>query len=85
MDLKPCIKKNAPTILTCIGAAGVVTTTVMAVKATPKALEILKDAEEEKGEKLTKWEKINVAGPVYIPAVITGAATIALIESIKRR
>lgn len=81
MDLKPFIKKNAPTILTCIGAAGVVATTVMAVKATPKALTILKDAEEEKGEKLTKWEKVNVAGPVYIPTVITGAATIACIFS----
>lgn len=31
------LKKASPTILTCIGAAGVVATAVLAVKATPKA------------------------------------------------
>lgn len=81
MDIRPFIKKNAPTILTCIGAAGVVATTVMAVKETPKALSLLEDAREEKGEELTKWEKVNIAGPVYIPAIITGVATIACIFS----
>lgn len=79
MDIRPFIKKNAPTILTCIGAAGVVVTTVMAVKETPKALSLLEDAEEEKGEELTKWEKVKIAGPIYIPSIITGAATIACI------
>ena len=79
MDLRPFIKKNAPTILSCLGVVGVVATTVMAVKATPKALTIIENAEEEKGEKLSKWEKINVAGPVYIPSVITGVTTVACI------
>lgn len=79
MDIRPFIKKNAPTILTCIGAAGVVATTVMAVKETPKALSLLEDAEEEKGEELTKWEKVKIAGSVYIPSIITGAATIVCI------
>ena len=79
MDLKPFIKKNAPTILSCVGAVGVVATAIMAVKATPKALSLLEDAKEEKGEELTKWEKVNTAGPVYIPTVITGLATVACI------
>ena len=79
MDLRPFIKKNAPTILSCLGVVGVVVTTIMAVKATPKALSLIENAEEDKGEKLSKWEKINVAGPVYIPTVITGAATAACI------
>ena len=70
---------NSSTILTCIGAIGVIATTVMAVKATPKAVEILRDAEEEKGEKLTKFEVVNVAGPIYIPTVLTGVSTIACI------
>lgn len=73
------LKRNASTILTGVGAVGVVATTVMAVKATPKALDILKAAEEEKGEELTKLEKVRVAGPVYIPAAIVGASTIACI------
>lgn len=81
MDLRPFIKKNASTILTCVGAAGVVATAIMAVKATPKALTLLEDAKEEKGEELTKWEKVNVAGPIYIPTVIAGVATIACIFS----
>lgn len=73
------LKKNASTILTCAGGAGVIATSVMAVKATPKALALLENAKEEKGEDLTKLEKVKVAGPAYIPAAITGVATIACI------
>lgn len=72
-------KRNGSTILTCIGGVGVITTSVMAVKATPKALELLETAKEEKGEDLTKLEVVKVAGPSYIPAVIAGTATIACI------
>lgn len=73
------LKKNASTILTCVGGAGVVVTTVMAVKATPKALVTLEKAKEEKGEELTTWEVVKTAGPAYIPTVIAGTATIACI------
>lgn len=73
------IKRNASTILTCAGGAGVVATAVMAVKATPKAMTLLENAKKEKGEELTKMEVVKVAGPSYIPAVITGVSTIACI------
>lgn len=73
------IKRNASTILTYAGGAGVIATTVMAVKATPKALDILDSAEKEKGEELTTLEKVKVVGPSYIPAVLIGASTIACI------
>lgn len=79
MDVQTFIKRNAPTILTCLGAVGVVATTITAVKSTPKALTLLKTAKEEKGEELTKFEKFKIAGPVYMPSAITGAATIACI------
>lgn len=79
MDVQTFIKRNAPIILTCLGTVGVVATTVMAVKSTPKAMSLLKTAKEEKGEELTKIEKFKIAGPVYIPSAITGAATIACI------
>lgn len=72
-------KRNASTILTCVGSMGVAATAVLAVKATPKALALLDEAKTEKGEELTKTEKVVVAGPAYIPAVITGVATIACI------
>ena len=77
--MKDFLRRNSSTILTCIGAFGVVATTVMAVKATPEALTLIEDAEQEKGEKLSKWETVKVAGPVYIPTVVTGAATVACI------
>lgn len=73
------IKRNAPTILTVVGGAGVVTTTVLAIKATPKALLLLEEAKKEKDEDLTKLEKIKVAAPVYIPMAISGVATLACI------
>lgn len=73
------IKRNSGTILTCVGGVGVVATSVMAVQATPKALRKLDAATEEKGEALTKLEVVKVAGPSYIPAVVTGVATIACI------
>lgn len=73
------IKRNSSTILTCVGAAGVIATSIMAVKATPKAMRKLEEAKDEKGMDLTKTEKFVVAGPAYIPAAIAGASTIACI------
>lgn len=73
------ISRNAPTILSCVGGVGVIATAVMAVKATPKALTLIDEAKKEKGEDLTKFETLKVAGPVYIPSVLTGAATLACI------
>lgn len=73
------VRRNAPTILTCVGGIGVVATSVMAVKATPKALQLLEEAKAEKGDNLTKLEVVAVAGPAYIPAIVTGAATIACV------
>ena len=37
-SVRTAMKKHSPEILTGIGIAGMITTTVMAVKATPKAL-----------------------------------------------
>lgn len=76
---KVFLERNASTILTCVAGAGVVVTSVMAVKATPKALTLLDKAEEEKGEKLTTFEVVKTAGPAYIPAVVSGTATIACV------
>ena len=79
MDLQSFIKRNASTILTDLGAAGVLATAIVTAKEAPKALSLLEAAKEKKGEKLTKWEKVKIAGPAYIPAMVTGVATIACI------
>jgi hypothetical protein len=83
MILKLCyksgafLKHNAPTILTVVGAIGVGGTAVSAVRATTRAIDRLNEAQEEKGEKLTKGEVVAVAAPSYIPTVLIGASTIA--------
>lgn len=73
------LNRNASTILTVIGGAGVVATAVLAVRETPKAMRNVQEATEEKGEELTTFEVIKAAGPAYIPAVIAGTATLACI------
>ena len=73
------IKRNSSTVLTILGGAGVIFTTVLAVKATPKATQLLKEAEEEKGERLTVVETIKTAGPTYIPTALSGLGTVTCI------
>ena len=73
------LKRNTPTILTSIGGIGVVATSILAVKATPKAMRLIEKAEKEKGGKLTKLEIAVNVGPAYIPAAVTGITTIACI------
>lgn len=70
--------KHSPEILTGIGIAGMVTTTVLAVKATPKALELIGLRKFElETEKLTPIETVKVAWKPYIPAAVTGIASVA--------
>lgn len=76
---KSYLKYHSPTILTCMGAIGVMVTAVMTVKATPKAMNLLEMAENDKGEKLTNLEVIFVAGPAFIPATVVGLSTISCI------
>ena len=71
------LSKHSPEILTGIGIAGMITTTILAVKATPKALTLIDDAEYEKKERLTPVETVKVAWKPYIPAVITGTVSTA--------
>lgn len=72
------LSKHSPEILTGLGIAGVITTTVLAVKATPKALRCIDDAAYEKEElSLTGVEKVKACWKCYIPAAITGTVSIA--------
>lgn len=73
------LKRNSSTILTVVGSAGVVATTVLAVKATPKAMRLIEEAKVQKGEDLTKMEIVKVAAPAYIPTAVTGVSSLACI------
>lgn len=76
---KKSVKKNSPVILTAVGITGMVTSTVLAVKATPLALDLISEAEFEKGEELTKKEVIKATWKPYMPAVGTAVFSIACI------
>lgn len=72
------VVKYGPEILTGVGIAGMITTTVLAVKATPKALELLEEKKkEEKVEKLAPIETVKACWKPYIPAGVTCAASVA--------
>lgn len=76
--VKTAVSKHSPEILTGIGIAGMVTTTVLAVKATPKALALIEEKKREEGvDKLTPAETIKTTWKCYTPAVITGGTSIA--------
>lgn len=76
------IRQNSPTILTGLSVAGLVTTTVMAVKATPKAIQILEERREEEKDLNEDFKDFTWEGVVketwkcYIPAGLMGVATI---------
>ena len=73
------LKTKVPAILSYIAVIGSVGSVVMAIRATPKALQLIEDATYEKGEKLTTTEVIITAGKCYIPTALSCSATIACI------
>lgn len=70
-------QKHSPEILTGIGIAGMIATTIMAVRATPKAIMLLNEKEVSMHvEKLSKTEIVKTAWKCYIPTAITGTMSI---------
>lgn len=77
-DVRLSLSRRSPEILMGLGIAGAITTTVLAVKATPKALRLIDERKEElEVEKLTPVETVKTTWKCYIPAVVTGATSIA--------
>ena len=77
---KMAVSKHSPEILTGLGIAGMITSTVLAVKATPKALELVNERKEEldyeETDKLPVAETVKAAWKCYIPAAVTGATSV---------
>ena len=77
-SIKGVFERHAPEILTGIGVAGMVTTTILAVKATPKACLLINDRKDElEVEKLSATELVKTTWKCYIPAALTCGASIA--------
>jgi hypothetical protein len=81
--------KNSPSIMTGLGVGGVLTTAILAVGATPKAIELV---EEEDARRVQAWEKdkiiyeppskldmVKLTWKLYLPSALMGVATIACI------
>lgn len=81
-SIQKFVNANSPKILIGTGIALGVGTVVLAVKGTPKALQLIeqKKAEENK-EKLTPIEVVKTTWKCYIPATISGVTSIACILS----
>ena len=77
-DIRKFASKRSPEILTGIGIAGMITTTILAVRATPKALELIEEKKEEESiDELSSFEVVKVAWKPYIPAMVTCVASTA--------
>ena len=57
--VKQLAKKRSPEILTGIGIAGMITTTVLAVKATPKALQLIEEEKDRRTDKILEGMSPN--------------------------
>lgn len=80
------ISRNSPSILTAMGVAGLVSTVILAIKATPKALDILDQESKYRceamddpryGEPIEAIEAVELTWKEYIPTALMGATTIA--------
>lgn len=89
-DLKPFVKatktacrKHLPEILTGIGVIGAIACPIMAVKATPSALEAIerdsRDKHDGDPDAATKIEIVKSAWKYYVPSMITGGMAVACI------
>ena len=76
------LSAHSPELLIGFGLAGMVVSTVLAVKATPKAMKLREEAEQEKHGPdicLTKIEAVKTVLPAYVPAIVVMAASAACI------
>lgn len=82
----PALKKQAPLLLAVLSSLGVIATAAAAVKATPKAVEKIKNDSRKTHDgdphAFTKKEAVISAWKCYIPTAAIGASTIICIFGI---
>lgn len=90
-NVHTAMRRHSPEILTGIGVVGMVTTTIMAVHATPKALSLMEEEQELRLRKyqredkvmsfphlapLSKKEIFVLTWRCYVPSAITGVLSV---------
>lgn len=84
------VKTHSPELLIGVGVVGMISSSVLAVKATPKALDIIEDRKMELDVNvLTRREIVQATWKQYIPAIGVGVVSAACIvagttQNIKR-
>lgn len=77
-DVKSVMVKNAPGILVGVGIVGMAGTTILAVRATPKAIMLIEAKKRElDADSLTPVETVKTTWKCYIPAAVTGVMSTA--------
>ena len=71
--LKGFLRVAGPTICACLASAGVVVTAILSAKGALKAEKVLHD------EELSAKEKVKAAAPAFVPAGVSGLATLGFI------
>ena len=71
-SIRTSLRKHSPEILTGIGIAGMITTVVLAVRSTPKALILIEEKKNEtEKDKLKSIETIKTTWICYVPSAVT--------------
>lgn len=83
-NVKKTLIKKSPEILIGLGVAGMVSTTIMAINTTPKAMRLIEDKEKEEGKELSKKEVVQTVWKCYIPMMVTGVISISCIVGASR-
>lgn len=78
---KVVVNKRSPEILMGVGIAGMITTTFLAVQATPKAMALIEEEKlrrykETEDDTISKVDIVKVAWRLYVPSVVTGVVSI---------
>lgn len=72
------LKRHSPEILTGIGIVGMITSTIFAVKATPKAMMLIEERKLDLDtEDISKVEVVKTVWPCYVPTIVLGGMSIA--------
>ena len=82
-NLGGLISKNSPHILTGLGCAGVLSTAILAAKASPKAVKLIEEEEDFRIRKgyipMSNMEKVKLTWKLYAPASIVGLTTVGCV------
>ena len=78
--IKSSLMKNSPEILTGIGIAGMISSTILAIQATPKAIKLVDEKKKElKSEKIPVGEIVKTTWKCYIYSAVSGGLGAACI------